>query len=238
MAEERPLRQILSLAAVSTVRGTACRTPDSEADDRLSEALHRDQEPCYTDLSLTEAKLMSPEQKSVPVKLGAAIHYICRKMANQPDKLGAVKLHKTLWFADVHSYRSTGQTITGGTFIRHQFGPFLKELDQAVADLERADLITVRMVDFREVGKREFIGRGEPDVSLLNERERKWLDQFAEQVCEDHTAGSVSERTHTRLWESAAMFEEIPIAAAAVQFVKPVPSAVAWAAEELERMSH
>jgi hypothetical protein len=180
---------------------------------------------------------MSPEQNSAPAKLGAAIHFICRTMANQPDKLGAVKLHKALWFADVHAYRLTGQTITGGTFIRHQYGPFLKELDGAVAELERAGRLTVRMVNCREVEKREFIGRGEPDVNLLNERERQWLEQFAMEVCEDHTAASISERTHNRLWESAAMFEEIPIAAAAVQFVKPVPAVAAWAVEELERMS-
>jgi hypothetical protein len=180
---------------------------------------------------------MSPEQNSAPAKLGAAIHVVCRTMANQPDKLGAVTLHKALWFADVHAYRLTGQTITGGTFIRHQYGPFLKELDDAVADLERAGRVTVRMVDCRDVEKREFIGRGEPDVNLLTERERKWLEQFAVAVCEDHTAASISERTHNRLWESAAMFEEIPIAAAAVQFVKPVPAVAAWAVEELERMS-
>jgi hypothetical protein len=180
---------------------------------------------------------MSPEQNSAPTKLGAAIHFVCRKMASQPGNLGAVKLHKALWFADVHAYRLTGQTITGGTFIRHQYGPFLQELDGAVAALERAGRLTVRTVDFHEVEKREFIGRGEPDVSLLNERECRWLEQFAEEVCENHTAASISERTHDRLWESATMFEEIPIAAAAVQFVKPVPAVAAWAVEELERMS-
>lgn len=180
---------------------------------------------------------MSPEQNSAPTRLGAAIHFVCRKMASHPGKLDAVKLHKALWFADVHAYRLTGQTITGGTFIRHQYGPFLMELDDAVAKLEEAGRLTVRMVEVHEVEKREFIGRGEPDVSLLNERERTWLERFAEEVCENHTAASIGERTHNRLWESAAMFEEIPVAAAAVQFVKPIPAVAAWAVEELERMS-
>lgn len=180
---------------------------------------------------------MSPEQKSVPAKLGAAIHYVCRKLAATPEKLGAVKLHKTLWFADIHAYRLTGQTITGGTFVRHQYGPFLTELDRAVAELERAGRLTVRTVDFRDAERREYIGRGEPDETLLNERERKWLEQFAEQICQNHSAGSVGERTHKRLWETAEMFEAIPIAAAALHFVRPTPAIITWASEELERMS-
>ena len=127
---------------------------------------------------------MSPEQNSAPAKLGAAMHVVCRTMANQPDKLGAVKLHKALWFAD-GTPPVDRPTITGGTFIRHQYGPCLKELDDAVAELERAGRVPF---EWRIVAglRSRSIARGEPDVNLLNERERKWLEKFAVAVCEDH----------------------------------------------------
>lgn len=46
----------------------------------------------------------------------------------------------------------------------------------------------------------------------------------------------ISKRTHNRLWKTAEMFEQIPVGAAAIQFIKLGPEAMEWAVQELERM--
>lgn len=46
----------------------------------------------------------------------------------------------------------------------------------------------------------------------------------------------ISKRTHNRLWKTAEMFEQIPVGAAVIQFIKLGPEAMEWAVQELERM--
>jgi hypothetical protein len=45
----------------------------------------------------------APDSKA---KLREAVHFVCKKMALDTAKLGAVKLQKIIWYFDVKSYCS------------------------------------------------------------------------------------------------------------------------------------
>jgi Protein of unknown function (DUF4065) len=68
-------------------------------------------------------------------RLATLAHYVIWRC--DPADLGAVKLYKILWFADLECYRRTGRTITGAsTYVKRQFGPVPKGIMQALKTLE------------------------------------------------------------------------------------------------------
>ena len=50
-------------------------------------------------------------------KLDAAVHYVTARVARASD-LGAVKLHKVLWFTDLDPMYRTDRTLCGETFLK------------------------------------------------------------------------------------------------------------------------
>ena len=55
-------------------------------------------------------------------RLLCVTHYVIKRC--DPAKLGATKLNKVLWFADVIYYRRHGRTITASdNYVKQQFGP-------------------------------------------------------------------------------------------------------------------
>lgn len=172
----------------------------------------------------------SPAPKA---KLREAVHFVCKKMALQPDKLGAVKLQKIIWYFDVKSYLFTGKTATGATFIKGKFGPYTKEIGDVVKELVKADRLFTDSEEFYDNEKTRFVGKGETDLSVFSDKEQRWLDEISTDVCEDHTAGSISERSHGAIWRMARYGELIPFAATAVQLRRPSAEAIEKTKKEL-----
>ncbi|MEE9303803.1 MAG: Panacea domain-containing protein [Thiotrichaceae bacterium] len=166
-------------------------------------------------------------------KLKEIVHYICRKKALHPEQLGAVKLHKILWYTDIRSYRITGETLTGASYKRMQQGPFANELNDVVTELAKEQKLTVREVEYFEYDKYEFVGKGTPDISMLEDRQIRWIDEQIDAICEGHTATSISEKTHDKMWQGAEMHESLPVSAAAIRFIEPGQEAIDWARSEL-----
>jgi Protein of unknown function (DUF4065) len=159
-------------------------------------------------------------------KLREAVHFVCKKMALRTDKLGAVKLQKIIWYFDVKSYLLTKKTATGTTFVKREFGPYSEEIGEVVKELVAADRLYTDTEDFYGNEKARFIGKGQTDLSLFSEKEKRWLDQISTEVCENHTADSISERTHGAIWRMAAYGEPIPFAATAVLLRAPSDEAI------------
>lgn len=149
----------------------------------------------------------------------AAIHHVTRRYALQPDKLGAVKLHKILWNTEVQLLRR-GYPAIGETFIKKAFGPFAEHLDSVCSELVRQGKLHVGRPT-EEYEATCFVGKGEPDRSILTQDQWRVLNQVAERIVEDHTAGTISERSHGAVWETAAMYEPMPVAAEALQWLVP-----------------
>ncbi len=142
-------------------------------------------------------------------KFVAAVHYVCNK-ADDPSVLGAVKLNKVLWYADVLHYMSTGASITGEQYVKRQHGPVPRHVLGALDQLVDAGKIARGKVDHFGFVKNEFIPIEEPDLSVFDSAEVAILDEAFEHVCLNHTARSISEETHRVIWSLAEMGEAIP----------------------------
>ncbi len=166
-------------------------------------------------------------------KLNAAVHYVVSRC--QPEDLGATKLNKILWFADVAYYERYGKTITGDQYVKRQFGPVPKHVPLAIRELQEDGLIISRETDYFGRPKKEFWSLREANISDFDANSIALIDKVIDWICYSHTATSISDQTHNLLWESAAMGEVIPLGAAlAFRSAEITEKDIAWAYRELE----
>lgn len=90
------------------------------------------------------------ERRASPIKLNfsklkALVHYVCHKAPN-PRKLGATKFNRILFFSDTEAYLSLGRPITGEEYVKHQYGPVSRHLDEVLYELEQNRLIAISEV--------------------------------------------------------------------------------------------
>jgi hypothetical protein len=169
-------------------------------------------------------------------KFKALVHYICRACAD-PSKLGKVKLHKILWYSDGSHFLRRGEPITGETYIKKQYGAFAIHLEDVVAELVHEGRLVVNQVPYFGKEKTEFIAKGDSDKGVFSEKELAIVDTNIEYICEDHTAASISERTHNEIWEMAALNEPLPYEALLVaRFLEPTEDDFCWAKDEIAKL--
>lgn len=166
-------------------------------------------------------------------KLKNAVHYICRKMGAEPDKLGLTKLHKILWMTDVKSFQIKAKAFTGGKYIRMDHGPFMQGLNQVLSTLVNEGKLYADKTDFHGYEKARLIGKGAPDTSLFSERELRWLDEHIDFICYTQTATTASDKTHGRMWRLLENGEPMPFEAEIIRFLKASPETIKWAKNEL-----
>lgn len=148
----------------------------------------------------------------------AMVHHVTRTYAMEPQRLGSVKLHKILWWTEIRCLQTLGRAASGETFQKEEFGPFSRHLGETVEGLSRSGALHVR----KGSGGFDpdiYVGKGQPDTSLLSEEEWRVLDQVADWVVNDHSAGSISEKSHGPVWEAVNLHEPMPVGAAALQWL-------------------
>jgi hypothetical protein len=166
----------------------------------------------------------------------AVAHYIIARA--DPNKLGAVKLNKVMWFADLEAYRRFGQTITGQlSYEKRQHGPVPNNIVKSIRRLEQADKIATRDVPTFGGTRREHVWLKKPDVTRFSADEVDILNEAITWVCDNHTAKSISELSHDALWEHAELGEQIPVGAATVIPDDICGADIDWALKELARAS-
>lgn len=164
------------------------------------------------------------------------VHLICA--SSDPSKLGAVKLHKALYFSDMLHYAQHRRPITGETYRKQKFGPIAQHLWEALAQLKREGKIEVRSTEFYGYLKKEFIPNQSPDSSRFSSEELELVTDVIGTVC-DFTAKQISDFTHNQIWEAADMGEEIPYHTVFQMFPNEVTeSDIAWGTKEAERIVH
>ncbi len=141
-------------------------------------------------------------------KLHDLILYACSKC--EPADLGAVKLHKVLYFSDMLFYAVVGSPITGATYRKRPFGPTCDQLLSALSELSGSGQIRVEEVNYFGYRKKQYYTSGEVDCLRLSESERGVIDQVIDFVCKRNSAKSVSEFSHNRAWELAEFGEVLP----------------------------
>ena len=142
-------------------------------------------------------------------KLKELILLICRE-CRDPEKLGAVKLQKILWYSDGRSFTMTGEPITGETYIKGQYGPISPASNALMRELESEGKLVIQDVEFHGKTKKEYIAKADADRTLFTDKELSFVMENIKNICEDHTASSISERSHNLVWEMADMHEPIP----------------------------
>ena len=165
-------------------------------------------------------------------KFKALVHYVCRE-CRDPSKLGKTKLHKILWYSDGQNYMRRAEPITGERYIKMQYGPCASHLDSVLGDLVKEGKLFIQKVDFHGQEKFEFYGKGDPDKNLFSDKELLVIDDVIKNITQDHTAASISEKSHNAIWEMAIMREELPYEAFIGRPAKITDDDLAWAKSEI-----
>jgi hypothetical protein len=147
-------------------------------------------------------------------KFKALVHYICWRSRNAPDKFGAVKLNKILWFADCEAFRRRGRTITGARYIKKPRGPVPVPIDLALSALEREGAIEISQhLTDHDYNQRRFKVRKEPNKDIFSRDELEIVNSFIDSILKEHTAESISELSHDQVWRLAKIDEDLPVSA-------------------------
>lgn len=164
-------------------------------------------------------------------KFEALVHYICAT-CKDASKLGATKLNKILWLSDMLAYANHGAPITGETYKKDKFGPVPVHINAAVSHLQKDQKMQVQDIPFGDGSRKQkrFIAGGNINKSLFSAEQLDLVDFIRDYVCEDHTAGSISDLTHDAVWEMAQMGERIPYEAILISRIeKPTKEDIDWA---------
>ncbi|MCH8168861.1 MAG: SocA family protein [Proteobacteria bacterium] len=162
------------------------------------------------------------------------VHYIAGSC--RPEELGRVKLHKILYFADMHCFLAFGKPLTGENYIKQKFGPTARHLQSALRELEQDGRVQVSERSYHGYPKQDFIAQKSLNQSALPAEEIKLLDDVIDFVCA-RTAREISELSHNEAWRLAEMGESIPYFMA----YSFVPTEITdddreWARQETERV--
>ena len=167
-------------------------------------------------------------------KFKSLVHYVCWRCKDDPSRLGAVKLNKTLWVADFTAYYNSSSPITGARYVKRKHGPVPGAIMPVLNELESQGALSIRDTNFHGFSKKEYRVLTDPDTRDFTAEELAIADAAIELVCEQHTATSISDASHDHIWQAADDGEEIPY-----YTVFSVPGSITddereWARQELE----
>ena len=164
------------------------------------------------------------------------VHYVCDQV--DPDTLGAVKLHKVLYFADMWHFLRTGRPITGETYRKQHFGPVASHLLTAIHALEREGALERKSVEWPGGTRTEFHTKHPAKAERLATSEREFVDSVIDFVIRK-SAAEISEFSHHQVWQAAAMGEELPYGTAFHMHPAEVTEAdLNWAADEYRKRAN
>jgi hypothetical protein len=163
-----------------------------------------------------------------PRRLPFAAHYVIRR--TEPAELGATKLNKILWFADLEYYRQNSRTITGlDAYVRMPRGPVPDGIEVALNELKAKGSIIERQSRVIDYYRREFISLREPNISMFSATEIDTLNVFID-IIRRQPAGFVSDVTHEDpFWKELDNGQMMPIGASSVISRTPSQSDLEWA---------
>jgi hypothetical protein len=139
--------------------------------------------------------------------------------AGSPDQLGAVKLHKVLYFLDMRGFIELGASVTGADYVKQQFGPICAQLQITLEKMEHAGSIAINSANYFGNKKYEYTPQKKPKSGILSCAEDALLKEVIDFVCVKHSAKSISAYSHQAPWKSVDMGQKIPYFTA--QFLYP-----------------
>jgi hypothetical protein len=166
-------------------------------------------------------------------KLKALVLYACSKC--NASQLGAVKLHKVLYFSDMLAYANTGVPVTGAVYRKRPHGPTCDALLGTLGEMQRAGLIAIDNENYYGFWKKMYLPLVPADPSRFSADELKLIDEVIEFVCKNNSARTISEFSHNRAWDMAEFGEELPYTSAFYMFPNQASKeALDWAEGEAD----
>ena len=142
-------------------------------------------------------------------KFKELVHLVIYECRDNPWTLGAIRLNKVLWFADVFVYQKTGESISGMHYVRRPKGPAPRPILPVLREMEEAGTIRIEEQN-SPYAPRLFHSLVEPQNRLLSHEEQSVTKEIVDAV-RGLSAADVSEITHDEIWEAAEDGEEIPL---------------------------
>lgn len=165
-------------------------------------------------------------------KFKALTHYIINQCVDNPAKLGAVRLNKALWYADMFAYQSNGVSISGERYLKRPKGPVPATILATLRELKDDGYILIREPEHR-YDPRKYISLQSANSDLLSEDDKGLVAEVLKFVC-DQTANEISDLTHDDIWDAALEGEEIPLYATLASGKGEITKDIkAWAQEKI-----
>ena len=143
------------------------------------------------------------------------VHFVIHQCKDEPERLGAIRLNKALWFIDTVAYQSRGSSVSGAKYVKREMGPVPKAILPTLDRLKQTGKIDIKESQ-HAYGPRLFISQVDPGKSSgLSKRDQDLARAAVDFVC-GHTTHEVSELTHQLAWRAASEGEEIPLCATLV----------------------
>lgn len=131
--------------------------------------------------------------------------------------MSRVKLNKLLYRADFEMFRRFGQSITGATYIRGEFGPMAKELPIAEDELSQSGYLTWEMREAGPYTQKVPVATEGADSSQFSKPELEVIGAALKELA-PHGGKGASEWSHEQSsgWQARENGQEIPYASAFV----------------------
>lgn len=161
-------------------------------------------------------------------KYKALIHHIIHECSDRPERLGAIRLNKVLWFSDVIAFQVDGEPITGETYVKRKLGPVPRHILATLRKLEQEGSIAIKEREFA-YDTQIFYSKHSPDSASLSDNEKRIARHVLDSLL-GYSANVVSEISHDIIWDAVHEGEEIPVYATLVAVPEEItPDMIEWA---------
>lgn len=142
-------------------------------------------------------------------KFKELVLYVAEKCTDDPT-FGAIKLNKTLYFADFYAYGESGVPITGATYVKLPLGPAPRQLVSVREKLSNAGDICIRKVTYHGYPQERMIPVREANLDLFTAKEIALVDDIIQKLW-GINAANISDYTHRLAgWRIAEDNGDIP----------------------------
>ena len=168
-------------------------------------------------------------------KFKALVHFMIAQCQEWSVDLGAIRLNRALWYADVAAYQENKASITGVKYIKQHQGPVPESIDAVLEELVAEGKIRIQQAR-NKFDVQKFAALTPPNASSLNDYDRGVATTSLEALF-GRSTNIISEMKHDIIWEAAFLGEEIPLYASyAVPQGQVRPEAHAWAVAQAKRL--
>jgi transcriptional regulator with XRE-family HTH domain len=141
-------------------------------------------------------------------KFEQVLLYILGKVGSRPN-IGQMALYKLLYFIDFDYYEKYEEQFVGAVYIKNTYGPTPVSFAKIVKSLEKNGKLVEVKSKYFGYDQTKYLATGEAEVSLLNGREIKHIDDELERLA--HLSGKeLSDLSHIDTpWRIAQDREQI-----------------------------